>query len=105
METLNGKDDLLKIIATAGTEKWTDLTVIGPCDGNVVGEHCYKAVYRLVDDGARALGALTNLTTLDLGGNSIGDDGARALGGLVNLTSLNLWGNDIGADGARQPGL
>ena len=38
---------------------------------------------------------------LHLNGNRIGDEGARALAALVNLTTLDLWGNDIGAEGAR----
>ena len=53
------------------------------------------------DDGARALAAQTNLTSLDLRSNNIGADGARALAALTNLTSLDLRSNSIGAGGAR----
>ena len=52
-------------------------------------------------DGARALAALTGLTSLDLSGNGIGADGARALAALTGLTTLNLSGNNIGDGGAR----
>ena len=50
-------------------------------------------------EGARALSALTGLTSLNLGGNGIGDEGARALAALTGLTSLNLQGNGIGTRG------
>jgi internalin A len=53
------------------------------------------------DGGARALSALTGLTTLDLGFNGIGDEGARALSALTGLTTLDLSDNGIGAEGAR----
>ena len=52
-------------------------------------------------DGARALAALTGLTSLALGSNSIGADGARALAALTGLTRLYLGSNNIGDDGAR----
>ncbi len=52
-------------------------------------------------EGAGALAALKNLTSLDLQDNSIGDEGAGALAALTNLTSLRLQDNGIGAEGAR----
>lgn len=55
---------------------------------------------RIDDDGACALAALTGLTTLDLSYNHVGDDGARALTALTGLTTLYLGGNGVGDDGA-----
>jgi small GTP-binding protein len=52
------------------------------------------------DAGATAVAALTQLTSLDLGGNGIGAAGASSLGSLTQLTSLSLSGNEIGDAGA-----
>jgi small GTP-binding protein len=52
------------------------------------------------DKGAAALAALTQLTTLDLWNNQIGAEGASSLAALTQLTSLDLWNNQIGAEGA-----
>ena len=52
-------------------------------------------------EGARALASLSNLTTLEIGSNSIGPEGARTLAGLSSLTSLSVDHSDIGDEGAR----
>ncbi|KAG9069808.1 hypothetical protein KI688_009133 [Linnemannia hyalina] len=54
---------------------------------------------------AEALKTNSTLTTLDLGGNSIGFDGAKALAEALKtnstLATLHLWNNSIGSDGAK----
>ncbi|MEB3362491.1 MAG: COR domain-containing protein [Synechococcaceae cyanobacterium] len=50
--------------------------------------------------GAATLADLTELTSLDLGGNLIGDAGAASLTALTQLTSLDLRDNGIGDAGA-----
>ena len=50
--------------------------------------------------GAKHLAALSNLTSLDLGSSGIGE-GAKHLAALSNLTSLNLANNEIGEAGAK----
>ena len=60
-------------------------------------------IYQLlepVEGLAERLGALTQLTSLNLRGNKIGDAGAVSLAGLSQLTSLNLAHNKIGTAGA-----
>jgi hypothetical protein len=52
-------------------------------------------------EGARVLSKLTNLTSLDVGLNGLEAEGARALSTLTNLTSLNVGYNSLGDDGAR----
>jgi small GTP-binding protein len=49
---------------------------------------------------AERLGELTQLTSLDLGGNQIGAEGAASLAALTQLTSLGLGYNKIGDAGA-----
>ena len=55
---------------------------------------------KIGDAGAASLAALTQLTSLNLGDNEIGDEGAASLTALTQLTSLDLWNNGIGAAGA-----
>jgi Leucine-rich repeat (LRR) protein len=66
-------------------------------------------IYQLlepVEGLAERLGALTQLTSLNLGGdgfyerNAIGDEGSASLAALRKLTSLDLRSNGIGAVGA-----
>ena len=51
--------------------------------------------------GAKALASLSQLTSLDLAHNGIQDDGAKALARLSQLTSLDLAHNGIQDDGAK----
>jgi small GTP-binding protein len=102
--------DLDGLIAELRRQGTTELVLVGP------GAHLPASVdlwlQELMDKSrvyqldepvkalAERLAELTQLTTLNLGGNQIGDAGAAALAALTQLTTLNLWGNQIGAEGA-----
>ncbi len=52
-------------------------------------------------EGANALAANTTITSLDLSFNDIGDAGAQALAANTRITKLDLSANDIGNEGAQ----
>ena len=89
--------ELEKVLARARAERWTQLALLGPDAAPYAdwlrgqgwpAERIFQLKERLGAEGARALAALTNLTSLNLGSNGIGAEGARALAALTNLTSL-----------------
>ena len=105
------RDELHEVLANARTERWQQLALLEPelyedYSGALrrrgwPAPHIIRLREQLAAEDARALAALTDLTSLDLPGHSIGDEGSRALAALTNLTSLNVANNGIGADGAR----
>ena len=60
----------------------------------------YRGINSIGADDAKALAALAQLTSLEIGfRNDIGADGAKALAALTRLTSLGIDGsNSIGAE-------
>jgi internalin A len=98
--SLSELDDILE---RAHVEGWRELALLGPGASRPTTVPVART-FRVREPCGRQLpkvAGLSQLTSLDLGGNLIGDDGARALAALTQLNSLGLWRNEISNDGAR----
>ena len=102
---INTRHELDQLLERASREQWHELILLGPeAQFWYIDRLDDVPIYHLgqvIDDLPQRIATLSNLTSLYLGGNSIGDEGARALATLSNLTSLELGGNSIGDKGAR----
>ena len=84
----------------AGTVVHGAAAGVGVCEGRAEGRRVRAGNLFIGDDGAASLapslGRMTQLTSLDLNGNSLGDAGAAALApslaAMARLTSLDLGG-------------
>ena len=105
-------DNLDQLFERAQDERWSDLVLLGPDyplrqapQNSPVRLKGASQVFQLdgtAEDLAERISRLTELRSLNLGGNNLGSGGAKVIGqSLKNLTSLNLWKNNIGPDGTE----